>query len=188
MNSSSASGVSRSSTRGFSLVEVVLAIGIVSFALLAVMGIFGGLMKSSDENTQRREIAEAVDSLRRELRQSDFETAYQWVREGKTLYYLAYHAGDSNIPDPNSPHVAGKWFESPPVTNLALMEAARSGRWVRAQLKVSPSNPGGTNLPGISSNYSRASVLALVLLDSVSSPNQTATNSGQLETSLSITR
>lgn len=179
--------------RGFSLVEVVLAIGVVSFALVVVIGIFGGMMKSSDDNTQRREMAEAVDALRGELREANFESAYKSVREEDTLYYLTYRAGTDRTatdgdPDPDSEEVVGQWFSSSELTDIPAYEAARSGRWLRARLAVSPSNPGGTSLPAEPSAYTRAVLLALVKLDAVATPNQSATNSGVLEVTLPVTR
>lgn len=177
----------RSRPGGFSLVEVVLAIGIVSFAMLVVIGLFGGVMKSSDENTQRRELAEAVDSLRRTFQTEDFDKAAGWVSGGQTLFYVTYRADDNGAPKTNGATVAAKWM---PSTNpdLQSYDAARLGRWVRAKLRVSPSDPRGTNLsaPPI---QQRASLWALATLDSIAVPNTNLpVSSGTVEITISLLR
>lgn len=174
----------------FSLVEVVLAIGIVSFALLTVLNLFGGMMKSSVDNTQRREFAEAVDALRGSLNDvtftGSFEDVLQWADQNKELVYVTYRASTTGAPDANGSVIVGKWMD-PDAENLGSFEAARSGRWLRAKLGVSPSNPGGTDV----SNYSRSLVFVQADLDSIPSPDQigkTNFTSSTLKTTLAVRR
>jgi type II secretory pathway pseudopilin PulG len=171
----------------FSLVEVVLAIGIVSFALLTIIGLFGGIMKSSGDNSRRREMAETVDSLRSFLNRTNFDTAYGWVRSNKEFLYLTYRVGSNGIPDTNSQVVGGLWTNAD-ASGLEAYELARSGSWLRARLGVSPSNPGGTNLPAAAGNYSRASLFVLADIAPVAGTTQTATNSSRLQSTMVITR
>lgn len=175
--------------RGFSLVEVVLAIGIVSFAMLVIIGLFGGVMKSSSENNERRELAEAIDSLRRTFQTGNFTTTYDAVRNGGKWLYVTYRADTAGDPKADGTNIAAIWTD--PATNSRINEydAARTGRWVRATLRVSPSNPGGTSLPANAADYAHAGLWALATLDTVPVPVTTAaTNSGTLETTLSILR
>jgi Tfp pilus assembly protein PilV len=56
--------------KAFSLVEVVLALGVISFALLTIMGLFGvGLTidKESSDKTQAADLAALIFSTRRAL-------------------------------------------------------------------------------------------------------------------------
>ncbi|MEI6033894.1 MAG: hypothetical protein WCS65_06385 [Verrucomicrobiae bacterium] len=174
------------SLRAFSLIEVVLAIGVVSFALLTIIGLFGGMMKTSGDNTQRREMVEAVDSLRSFLNASGFEATYGWATAGTNLLYLTYHAGANGDPDTNSQTVAGRWTNAN-ASGLDAYEAARAGHWLRARLSVSPSNPGGTNLPAASA-YSRAFLFVLADMDVVATPGQTSTSSSRLQSTMAISR
>jgi type II secretory pathway pseudopilin PulG len=57
-------------TKAFSLVEVVLALGVISFALVTIMGLFGvGLTidKESSDKTQAADLAALILSMRRAL-------------------------------------------------------------------------------------------------------------------------
>lgn len=174
----------------FSLVEVVLAIGIVSFALLTVLNLFGGMMKSSNDNSHRREFAEAVDALRSSLTDTNFAGSFSnvltWAGNNKELVYVTYKANDDGTPNATSETVTGKWID-PAAGSTATYDAARSGRWLRARLQVSPSNPGGTNL----ANYARSMVFLQADLDSLATPDQigqTNTSSSTLKTTLAIRR
>ncbi|MFZ4598340.1 MAG: type IV pilus modification PilV family protein [Terrimicrobiaceae bacterium] len=42
--------LSKNSTRGFSLIEIVLALGVIAFALVGIMGLFPVAMKSAQES------------------------------------------------------------------------------------------------------------------------------------------
>lgn len=181
------SGLRPRSPGAFSLVEVVIAIGIVSFTLVIIFGLFGGMMKSSEENSARREITEAVDALRQVLQNQDFSTSYSWIAGTKDLVYVNYRAETDGTPNPSSPTVTGKWID-PAAENPDLYEEARSGHWIKARITVSPSNPGGANLPAVDA-YPRAMVAALVTLDAVQSPGLPSANSlARLETTLAIRR
>lgn len=172
--------------KAFSLIEVVLAIGIVSFALLTIIGLFGGMMKSSGDNTQHREMTEAVDALRSCLNATNFASAYDWVKNGKEFLYLTYKTGSNGTPDPNSQTVAGIWTNAD-ATGLDVYEPARSGRWLRAKLSVSPSNPGGTNLPAVSS-YTRATLFVQADIFPVAGPGQIVTNASPLQSIIAVQR
>lgn len=174
----------------FSLVEVVLAIGIVSFALLAVIGMFGGLISNAGDNAQRRGILEAVDSLRGYLITEGFDNSYNWARANQQLLFVSYKAGaSSDNPDPNGPRVLGRWMPasatSPPPS---AFEAARVGQWVRARLSVSPSNPAGTAVPPTPDAYEAAMLAVLAEMDTVSTPSQPLPASPRIRTTIGVTR
>lgn len=58
--------------RGFSLVEVTIALGIVSFSLLAIIGLVGSGLTSVRESTNEAAIASIIQHVRAELTQPDF--------------------------------------------------------------------------------------------------------------------
>ncbi len=175
---------------GFSLIEVVLAIGIVSIVLIAIIGLFSNVLKTSDANIGRRELAEAIDSLRRTLQTTGFTNAYAWARNTNTLLYVTYRADPAGNPATNGANAASLWIDpNNPPRPLADYDAARSGRWVRARLGVSPSNPGGTNLPQNPSDWPRALVVSSVTLDTISSTNtDDPAISSTLEANLTVLR
>lgn len=176
----------RAAATGFSLVEVVIAIGIVSFALLVLVAVFGGVLRTSDDNADRQEIAESVNSLRGYLSASDFATVYGWTQSGKELLYVTYKAGPDGTPNPAASEVSSKWMAAD-ASNITSLDAARSGRWIRARLGVSPSNPGGTSLPALAS-YARASLFVLAEMDYVETPSVPLKNHGRLQVTLSAHR
>lgn len=169
----------------FSLVEVVISIGIVSFALLTIIGLFGGIMRSSGDNTQRREMTEAVDSLRAFLtEEAGFTNAYNWAKSGTSLVYVTYKSGANNIPDAGSITVVGMWTNA--TSELEAYEAARSGSWLRAKLSVSPLNPSGTNLPPIAQYANRAGVFIVADIDAIAQPGQENSISSRLQSTFAI--
>lgn len=170
----------------FSLVEVVIALGVVSFALLAIIGVFGGILRTSNENTDRQAMADSVDALRSYLNSTNFSTAYDWAKNGKEFLYVTYKSEAGGGPDPASSLVSSRWMptDAPDISDI---DAARYGRWIRARLNVSPSNPGGTNLP-VFNAYSRAGLFILAELDSVEVPTVPLEGRGRLQVTLSVHR
>ena len=174
--------------RGFSLVEVVIAIGIVSFAMLTIMGLFGGVMKSSGENSDRRELAEAVDSLRAYLNETvGFSNSFALAQAHQEVLYLTYFAATNGVPQSGSGHVFGFWTNSA-ATGLDAYEQARSGRWLKAKLSISPSNPSGTNATSISAYSNAPLYFVSAEIRVVPTPGQAATNQGALLTTLAVRR
>lgn len=172
----------------FSLVEVVIAIGVASFALVTIFGLFGGLMKTSGENIARREIVESVDALRKLLQNQDFATSYDWITSNKELIYVSYRADSDGTPDPSSLTVVGKWID-PSVEAASAYEEARAGLWIKAKMAISPSNPGGASPPSSADSYTGAMVAALVTLDAVQASDQTPSSSlARIEATLAIRR
>ncbi len=165
---------------GFSLVEVVLAIGLVAFALLTIVGMYGGMIRGVRDNADRREMLEAANALRTELNeQVGFETVFGWAKTntgGKELLYVTYHADTNGAPQADAKTLKSAWIDplapSPPIADL---DAARESGWLRARLKLAPSgNPGGiTNLSSYAnaSNYPHALLVLQAEIVRVADPN-----------------
>lgn len=170
----------RTSTAGsaFSLVEVVIAIGIVGFAILAMSGLFGTVLSNSKGNADRRALLESVDSLHSYLNEEkDFASVYEWAKSGTNLFYVTYKSDTNGSPDAEATEVRSLWFDH--VTNAQQYSAAQNGRWVKAHLQLAPSNnPGAiTALPDHLSNFSGSYLVLHVSLQTVSDPSQVSTNS-----------
>lgn len=168
--------------RGFSLIEVVLSVGIVAFGIVAIIGVYSGLLGRSAENSERHRTMESVDALRAFLNtESPFPTVLEWVRDGKELLYVT-HASDPTgkpVPPGSGAEVRGVWLDPdnlPSGTTLDKFESARVGRWVRARLQLASSgNPAGvTSLPGDAGTYPESYFVAMVEMDTVSDPNNQA--------------
>lgn len=165
-----------------------MAMGIVSFALLSLVGLFGGVVGQAGANSERRALVESVDAMRGFLDGSGFTAAYGFARAGKELIYVTYRANDSDEPSTSGERILGRWMEtnSP---DLSTYEPARVGRWVKARIGVSPSNPSGTNnLPSDASSYSAGVLAVLVEMDAVPQPGQTLAKTPRVRTTIGITR
>ena len=170
----------------FSLAEVVIALGIVSFALLAILGFFGGIIRTSGDNAQRRDLTEVVDSLRTTLNDTsfttDFTTLCQWAVNKKELLYVTYQTSSNGDPvtvTSGTNTVIGKWLNPDDATTkdqLANYDKARTGPWIRARLSVSPSNPGGTTPPSPDKPFPQASLFVITDIYPVPSHNQAISN------------
>ena len=97
--------VSARSEYGFSLIEVVLAIGIFLVTVLALVGLLGPTLQSVDEVEKTDEIASVVNTVNSFLQsspdialsgQSKFETIYKELREEGKIKAFVFRAYDSN--------------------------------------------------------------------------------------------
>lgn len=106
--------ISRSSPSfGFSLVEVTLAIGIVSFALLAVMGLLPVGLKSVKNAAEQAAAANVVNSAAEALRQA----------QGSNGTYSFTFLGSSSTLSPTTyqwTNLTLEGFEDPPTRRLSL--------------------------------------------------------------------
>ena len=117
---------------GFSLIEVAIALGVVSFAFVMVLGAYGGLLTSSSNNVDRRALMEAVDALRSELNRKRTpaelaagelpyfqEPVFRWAQATapaggaasatQELLYLNYRSDVSGLPASNGNYVRSRW-------------------------------------------------------------------------------
>lgn len=124
---------------GFSLVEVVMAVGIVAFALLAIFGLLGGSLKISADTLGSAEALNARETLDEFLRNewggTNFAATYQAARGGRLedVFVLTFTNNSSGPPEP----VVYKAGDG----NLASAAAQRTGRLLRASFELSPNFP-----------------------------------------------
>jgi len=168
---------------GFSLIEIVLAVGIVSIALLALFGLFGTSLRSNSETLSQHELMGVTRSLSDYLQATNggagFTNVFNWVKDAGSapeLYSFATTNGS---------------FTNGIGTDSAFLAALnqRPGRLFRMQISLSPNMPlrtaaGGltagpkaSDLPASAAAYTNDAVLALqVRAFSVPAPGIAVTN------------
>lgn len=128
----------------FTLVEVVISLGIVSFALLAIFALFGTSLRSASETVSQQEILGITRSLADVLRSGTsttsgsnaglgYKVVSEWVENGSYPVLLAFSGTDGIVKTG---------------TNITAADTAlsqRSGRLYRLVPSLS------RNVPGISS-------------------------------------
>ncbi len=158
------------SPNGFSLVEVVLALGIVSFALVPIIGLFATIMDNDKEIAERRELVESIDPLNNFLQNKiTFDQVFTWAQATnphKELVYVTYHGISESNPSPTGDDVFSSWLDTD-TDSPAQYTASRAGYWVRAKLSLSSTNP-ETDLTGFSATtYPHAYIVLDVELESL---------------------
>jgi hypothetical protein len=152
---------------GFSLVEVVLAIGIVSFALLAIFGLFGNALQSKAETLSQQEVLGLTRSLPEFLGNpqvsSGFAEVYEWARQpaGAPEIFAFMDSGGSfriGRADDTSfvqeaENRSGRLFRIVPALspNMPLRDA--NGEWIP--------RPGPENLPASHTSFTNHAALPL---------------------------
>jgi uncharacterized protein (TIGR02598 family) len=171
----------RGSGAGFSLVEVVLALGIAAFAIITIIGLFGGLLDSNRYNVERREALQSVNSLRAFLNEQEegktFDEIYGWAQSGaeQELVYVTYR-GDTvtRLPDANSREIVAGWFDAgdmPTGISINDLTSAREGRWIKAKLTLlTDLTPDGDALPATADAYPHAYLVFIAKISSVAGP------------------
>ena len=147
----------RAQPPGFSLVEVVLAIGVVSFALLAIFALFSTSLQNDAQVVDEVEALSATKALPAFLQAQGFVIVYNWVasstnpspvKSGATAasppFLYAYNLPAVSTAISNND--AGQSFISlsPPPTSGATAVTNRQGRLFGIYLTVSPNMPVGT--------------------------------------------
>jgi uncharacterized protein (TIGR02598 family) len=91
-------GHRRNSFRGFSLIEVVIALGVISFAMVGLMGLIPVGLKTSREAIDTTIQAQMAQMIRNQILLSEFTDLNAW--KGKTLYFddqgLSVESADSS--------------------------------------------------------------------------------------------
>lgn len=173
----------------FSLVEVVLAIGILAFAAITILGLFGQLYRSDEHVAEMRAAVGAANSLRDHLQnEAGFATVYDWARGGdKELVYASFLADEDGNPDPGGA-VRDEWFALP-VADEAAIEATRQGRWLKGVLRPHPTaNPvAPASLPAIDS-YPHSYLVMEIDIHVAADPDLAPTGRPVLNTAIAVHR
>ena len=84
----------RDKKNAFSLIEVVLAVGIFSLALIALLGLLGSTQQSVNNVVEQTRGISVMSKVNAYLQSQDFTTVYNWVAGGTTqvVYVYSYRA------------------------------------------------------------------------------------------------
>jgi Tfp pilus assembly protein PilV len=133
---------------GFSLIEVVLSLGIVSFALLAIFALFGSSLRSASETVSQNEVLGITRSLSDFLGSSSagYGTVSNWV-------------SSSTDPDPNlfafimtNGVVSNGFSTNTNFSSAANSLASRTGRLFKIVPTLSQNVPSITNAEDLSNH------------------------------------
>lgn len=141
-------------TRGFSLVEVVLAMALVTFSLLALVGMMPVAQGIVKESGLRGQWDRLHGTFRQSVRVGGFASAAAAVDQDRALYLYRYVSGTGTradgtpTPDPQGewllPAVAARWQDDP---LLATDLQALSGTLFKIKLVRFPSATGSADPP-----------------------------------------
>ncbi|MDX2082202.1 MAG: hypothetical protein SFU53_15565 [Terrimicrobiaceae bacterium] len=127
----------------FSLVEIVLALGIIGIALLAIFGLFGTALRSNSETLSQQEVLglsrSFTDFLRSTNSGAGFTNVYDWVRNPSNAPELYSFALSNGV------FTNGVFGTSLSSTSIE----GRPGRLYRMVIGLSPNlpiRPAGTNI------------------------------------------
>jgi type II secretory pathway pseudopilin PulG len=151
------------SPRGFSLVEVVLAVGIVTFAIIVIVSLFGSLLSRHKEVADRQEAINATGALNAYLEtEVTFPVAFSWAKAtSHELAYVLHRADGGGAPSASGTNVVGKWIDATNATASTAMDSAREGKWIKVVLKWNETlNPMAQSaLPAQDAGYPEAALV-----------------------------
>lgn len=164
--------------KGFSLVEVVMAVGIIASALLIIVALFGTLIKGQREAIDDKVIVDSLGAFNSFIESEvSFDDAYKWATgEGRLLYaqYLSDSQGESSTAGRN--HRA-KWMKEED-SAISQISSAEVRRWIVAVLnwdeKLNPT--AAASLPADADDYLETSLIFSANFYVLSSPNQEIAN------------
>lgn len=88
---------------GFSLVEVILALGVFAFAILALLGVMGPIISQISEDRKLADASQIIDSVNiwlRERSRENYVQQYSEIRSagssGLSIYFYLWEASDGN--------------------------------------------------------------------------------------------
>ncbi len=167
--------------RAFSLIEIVLAVGIMSIALVAIFGMFGTSLRSNAETISQHEVLGLSRSLSDFLRSTNagFSNVFTWVKDVNS------DPGIYAFIQSNGVITNGLGTD----TSFVAAASSRSGRLYRSVLLLSPNmplkqadgsvitRPMAANLSATSAGFTNDAALAVqVRFYAVPSPGVAVTN------------
>lgn len=165
----------RCADQGFSLIEIVLALGIVSFAIVGIMGLFPVAMKSAQESQRETRAAQIARRIFDEL-QSLPSTNTALIR-GASITNLSDRIQNINLAN-SATYVLGYDEQGVGLPNTITPPAFRSpinvtGIFYAAEVQIAPSAtvPGVTQVqvkveaPAVAQPVNRSSFVFTTLLN-----------------------
>ncbi len=106
-----------STTLGFSLVEVVIALGVAITVLVPLVALIGSASTSTARVLTQDETLKLQGAVETKLGQTEFEEIYRWIREKQPLFAYLYRAREELRPD-GTP-LASDWENVTSLTHTA---------------------------------------------------------------------
>jgi type II secretory pathway pseudopilin PulG len=119
----------KSVSSGFSLIEVVLAVGVFAFAVLGLIGLLVPALSSVANVSESNQVAGVISRLDAFLQSQSFASVYQWVASGREKVFVGYNlASDTDdgsmreiVRDPGDPRLDSEMHDAVgPVLMLVL--------------------------------------------------------------------
>ncbi|MBR4597890.1 MAG: type II secretion system protein, partial [Opitutales bacterium] len=173
--------------KAFTLVEVMIAVGVLSVSIAALIGILAAVSTKVAEVRSSSKAISLVNDLEVILKSKAFDEVYTWVRNPRQSYVVYFwdeYANDKDVDDPSlvciSSEDAGRRPSAPPNSEelkrtegniyrvlLSLNEDALKG--CRTELSSPDSEYNGGPLPGSADMYGEAflPITVEVLVDPV---------------------
>lgn len=152
-----ASSASRQS--GFSLVEISIALAVVSIGLVALLGLFGQSIQGAKASTEDSVQALYAKELLQQAKASDFSLSLSnsWANNGLTLYFTNRYASATTYLDGMGKAITN-YDGTSAITNMGTL----SGLKAMNRIVVESYNLGLTNLPPLSNSAPSSIDLALL--------------------------
>ncbi len=128
--------------------EVVLALGVVAFALMAIFGMFGMSLRSTSETTSQQEVLGLSRSVGDFLRSTNtaygagFDNVSKWISDGTDPGLFVFVTADGSVTNGLSNNIA----------QAASSLTNRSGRLFRMVPTLSSNVPGINAIADIATN------------------------------------
>jgi uncharacterized protein (TIGR02598 family) len=136
-------------SRGFSLIEVVLAVGVVAFAIISVLALFGQSLQSARQVTDEDEALGIARALPAFLQAEGFNTVYGWLSSNSTPTIYGYNISPAALSGTTYTGQQAVICTSTDtlLTGTSAGYATRLGRLFEITLSLSPNMPihTGTN-------------------------------------------
>ncbi|MEP6669935.1 MAG: Verru_Chthon cassette protein B, partial [Chthoniobacter sp.] len=165
--------IARRRQSGFSLVEVVLAVGVISFAFVAIMGLIPAGLQQFRQAMDNSVCSQIAQRIIQDAQLTDFDTltdAAHPVGDAAHPYNYANSYAASDVGRTNPIHV--RYFDEqgneivPQAASPSNAELASVVYFVNTRISVS------TNLPGITTDHSSSNAgLATVLVQVAFNPS-----------------
>jgi hypothetical protein len=149
-----------------------LALGVISFALVVVVGLFGSLMTRHADVKDRQDVVAAVNALNNFLDQEEaFVDVFNKVRQGPwELLFVQFRTNADGTPNPSGARLESKWYTASASIDPAV-DAAREGRWIRAVVSLDPTLNPVSSLPASIAGYSDPRLVLSAKIYVVSTPD-----------------
>lgn len=127
----------RARRRGFTLIEVTLAVGIFTFAILALLGLFGASLRSVTQVESASRVPAVMGQVQAWLDQATFDDVFNGVAGRSTIELLVYTQAPASAGGVEQTYVV----RVDRVTGVAPSWTDAAGPVFKADLIASPMNP-----------------------------------------------